>query len=339
MSPRLLVAEAAILVVAAVVIWMIVAPPFGSSPEAGADDPLASDRVGDQGGGDIPYEDDSGDDTADDGDDSGDDPGAPPGDGCAPAVSADFMRGNQLLTFYGNPDAAQLGILGELPPDELVARLKQEAATYDGLNGFRGVQPGLHLVYATAQNYEGEDGLYVRRVDRETLEEYIDLACRNQLFIFLDLQLGRADLETEIEKLRPYLQQTHVHLSLDPEFAMGPDEVPGEHLGHLDASQINRAQQMLDELIQEHNLGDKILIVHQFQDEMITNKDAIEDYTHVRLVIDMDGFGEPATKLAKFQLYAAPAEYGGIKIFYKQDHPLLSESEILKVRPDLIIYQ
>jgi hypothetical protein len=314
---------------------MIVAPPFGSSGEAGgAGDPIVADGPGD--GGDADGADGS-DDDDDDGEGDGND--GPSGDGCAPTVGADFMRGNQVLTYYGNPDSDLLGILGELEPDELVARLKQEAATYDELNGFRGIQPGLHLVYATAQAHPGEDELYIRRVDKDTLEQYIDFACENKLFIFLDLQLGRADLEEEIEKLLPYLRQTHVHLSLDPEFAMGPDEVPGEDLGHLDASQINRAQQMLDDLVQEYNLGDKILIVHQFHDEMITNKEAIEDYRRVQLVIDMDGFGEPATKLAKFQLYSASAEYGGLKLFFKQDTPLMSETEVLNVRPDVIIYQ
>ena len=337
MSSRLLLAEAAILVVAALVIWMIVAPPFGSSGEAGgAGEPIVSNNGN---GGD---DDGNGDDSVDDDDGGDDDDGSqdrPAGDGCAPTVGADFMRGNQILTYYGNPDSDQLGILGELEPDELVARLKQEATTYDDLNGFRGIQPGLHMVYATAQAHPGDDGLYTRRVDQGTLEQYIDLACENKLFIFLDLQLGRADMEEEIERLLPYLRQTHVHLSLDPEFAMGPDEVPGEDLGHLDASQINRAQQILDDLVQKHNLGDKILIVHQFHDEMITNKEAIEDYRRVRLVIDMDGFGEPATKLAKFQLYSAGAEYGGIKLFFKLDDPLMSETDVLNVRPDLIIYQ
>lgn len=323
--------EAALLIGAAVLVWMIVAPPFGGSGDSdGLDAIVAATGAADPGGNDG----DGGDDTG------GSDGDAPPaGDGCAPLVSGDFMRANQVLTYYGNPDAVSLGILGQLEPEELVSRLGEHARTYDDLNGFRGVQGGLHMVYATAQAQPGEDGLYIRRVDDETLEEYVRLACDNGVFLFLDLQLGRADLETEIERLLPYLRQTHVHLSLDPEFAMAADQVPGQEIGHLDAAQINRAQQILDDLAGEYNLGDKILVVHQFQESMITNKDDIESFRRVRLVIDMDGFGPSATKLAKFELFSAPAEYGGIKLFFQQDDPLLSEEEVLKVRPDLIIYQ
>ena len=326
MSPRTLIIEAALLIAAAALVWMLVAPLFG-----GSDDPGGADSV-DAGNGSSTGDSNGGGETG--GGDTG-----PVGDGCAPLVSGDFMRANQVLTYYGSPDAASLGILGQLEPDALMTRLTEHALTYDGLNGFRGIQAGLHFIYATAQAFEGEDGLYIRRVDNETLDEYIRLACDNGLFIFLDLQLGRADMETEIQRLLPYLRQTHVHLSLDPEFAMAADQVPGQEIGHLDAVQINRAQQILDDLIEEHNLGDKILVVHQFQESMITNVGEIENYRSVRLVIDMDGFGPGAAKLAKFDLFAAPAEYGGIKLFFQQDDPLLSEEEVLKARPDLIIYQ
>jgi hypothetical protein len=330
MSSRVLLAEVGALLAAGLVLLVIVWSPWDSSGVV--DDPPAvvagEDNIGD--------DDDGGLSTTDAPEDGGEES---QGDDCAPAASADFMRGNQILTYYGNPDAETLGILGQHEPDELLALLKTHARTYDELNGFRGVQPGLHMVYATAQAYAGEDGLYIRRVDSDTVEDYIDFACENGLFIFLDLQLGRADLETEINKLLPYLERSHVHLSLDPEFAMAQDEVPGEHIGHLNADQINRAQEILQNLLDEKGLPDKILIVHQFQDDMIRDRTAIQDYPRVRLVVDMDGFGEPAAKMAKYQTFSAIAEYGGIKLFFQQDHPLMTEDEVLDVRPDLIIYQ
>jgi hypothetical protein len=53
----------------------------------------------------------------------------------------------------------------------------------------------------------------------------------------------------------------------------------------------------------------------------------------------MDGFGDPATKAKKFKWYGEPAEYSGIKLFFQQDKPLMTEEEVVKIRPDLIIYQ
>lgn len=333
MSRQLLLAEAAILGVAALVLWMILGSPFGSSGESSSP-PLVGERTqtpsssNGNGGGE-------GDPTAT----GAPATNAPAGGECAPAVSAEFMRGNQILTYYGNPDAAVLGILGEHPPERLAELLREHAREYDAVNGLRGVQTGLHFIYSTAQFAPGEDGLYTRRTASETVEEYIRFACEEGMFIFLDLQIGQADLETEIRNLLPWLEQSHVHLSLDPEFAMEAGEIPGEVIGELTADEINMAQQILQDLTEEKGLPDKILIVHQFQESMIPNPLEIVDFPNVRLVIDMDGFGPGATKIAKYNQFSAVAEYGGIKLFFKQDDPLLTPEEIVRLRPDLIIYQ
>jgi hypothetical protein len=59
----------------------------------------------------------------------------------------------------------------------------------------------------------------------------------------------------------------------------------------------------------------------------------------VRLVIDMDGFGPAELKRVKYGWFAAEAEYTGIKLFFKQDPDLMSESDVLGLEPDVIIYQ
>ncbi|MGH2347879.1 MAG: hypothetical protein ACRDFT_00270, partial [bacterium] len=246
---------------------------------------------------------------------------------------------NQILSYYGNPYVSAMGILGELEPEELVLRLKAHAELYDGLNGPRGVQPALHLVYASAQPESGEDGLHLIFVDRRTLERYIDLACKHGLLIFLDNQIGRSDVETEVRDILLYLDQPHVHAALDPEFAMLPGDIPGDAIGTMDAAEINAAQSALQQLVEERGLPDKMLIVHQFTDGMVTNGELIQDFPRVQLVIDMDGFGPAEIKQVKFGWYAAPAEHSGIKLFFKQDTPLMSEADVLGLDPDVIIYQ
>jgi hypothetical protein len=258
---------------------------------------------------------------------------------CGPPVDGEFFIGNQVLSYYGSPHSQLLGILGELQPQELVDRLREHAALYDELNGPRGVQPAFHIVYALAQNYPGEDGLYLRHVDEQTLQTYIDVACRNKLLVFLDLQIGRSEVKTEIERVIPFLRRSHVHLALDPEFAVAAGEVPGESIGSLDAEDINLAQRLLQELVEREGLPDKVLIVHQFDDSMITDKEMIEDFPRVRFVIDMDGLGPKEVKQTKYQWYAAPAEYSGIKLFFRQDVDLMDERDVLKLRPNVIIYQ
>ena len=258
---------------------------------------------------------------------------------CGPAVDAGFLASNQILAYYGSPYVSAMGILGELEPEELVLRLKAHAARYDEFNGPRGVQPALHIVYASAQPNPGEDGLHLIFVDRRTLSKYIDVACKHNMLVFLDNQIGRSGVETEVRDILPYLEQPHVHAALDPEFAMPPGEIPGEAIGTMDAAEINAAQAVLQTLVEERGLPDKILVVHRFTDNMVTNSELIQDVSRVRLVLDMDGFGPPEIKQVKFGWYAAPAEYSGIKLFFKQDMPLMSEADVLGLDPDVIIYQ
>jgi len=259
--------------------------------------------------------------------------------GCQSTLGLDPLTETQILSYYGNPYTADMGILGELPPQTLVETLKAHAQLYDSINGPRGVQAALHLVYATAQSDPGREGLYLLYVDKETLQEYIDLACENDLLVFLDLQIGRSDVQSELTKILPYLEQPHVHAALDPEFAMPQGEVPGESIGSLDAADVNAAQAVLQDFLEDGDLPDKILVVHQFTQNMLTNPELIDDLPRVKLVIDMDGFGPSEIKRVKYGWYAAPAEYSGIKLFFRHDPDLMSEQEVLELNPDVIIYQ
>jgi hypothetical protein len=261
-----------------------------------------------------------------------------PGD-CGSPLTEDFLAANQVLSYYGNPYTADMGILGELDQEELVRDLQAHADEYDALNGEMGIRPALHIVWATAQAEEGRDGNYLLYVDERTMEEYIDLACRNGMLVFIDLQIGRSDVASEVEKALPLLEQPHVQLALDPEFAMAPGEVPGEKIGTLDAEDVNTAQQMVSELVRERGLPPKLLVVHQFLDTMITRRELLGRYPGVRLVVDMDGFGPAEIKRVKYGWYAEPADHAGIKLFFKHDPDLMTEADVLSLQPDVIIYQ
>jgi len=260
-------------------------------------------------------------------------------DTCGQPVDGDYLTANQILSYYGNPEVPAMGILGEMEPEPLAAKLSEHAAKYDGLNGWLGVRGALHFVHATAQPEPGPAGTYLQYAARSTLKRYINLTCQNGFLMFIDLQIGHSDVATEVEKVLPYLEHPHVHLALDPEFAMPPGEVPGETIGTLDAADINQAQGMVQALIEENGLTDKMIVVHRFTDEMVTRSELIEDFANVHLVIDMDGFGPAEIKRVKYGWYAAPAEYAGIKLFFRQDPDLMSEEDVLTLGPDVIIYQ
>jgi hypothetical protein len=105
-----------------------------------------------------------------------------------------LLKDNQLVVYYGNPLSPIMGILGEFDDDEeLIRRLRDQAAKYQALNPTQTVLPALELVYAVAQADAGRDGLYLYHMPDETVQHYIDLTKRHNMLFIIDLQNGRAD--------------------------------------------------------------------------------------------------------------------------------------------------
>jgi hypothetical protein len=161
--------------------------------------------------------------------------------------------------------------------------------------------------------------------------------------VVLDLQVGRGTVAAEIEKVRDLLAQPNVHLAIDPEFAVAEGQIPGEYIGSVSAESITYAQKVLAEIAAEHGIPPKLLIVHQFREDMIQGKDKLAPVSGVQLVIDADGYGNPELKTAvyNFLVRDEPVEFAGVKLFYGQDMPLMTPQEILALvpAPDVIIYQ
>lgn len=254
-----------------------------------------------------------------------------------------FLADHLVISFYGTPLAPGLGVLGEQEPAQTVARLRAQADAYAALVPERTVVPALHLIYAIAQAEPGASGLYLGSTSDAIVEQYIELARANGMLLFLDIQMGRSTIEREVSGVAGFLTHPHVHLALDPEFAWGPDVTPVEEIGYLTADQINEAQALLQGIARENALPDKILIVHQFRHGMIRGKPQIEVYDGVELVIDMDGFGPPAAKLATYDAVVTQdgVQFPGVKLFYDYDRPLMSPEDVLALepRPVVVIYQ
>ncbi len=259
------------------------------------------------------------------------------------AASQQVTSGNQIVSYYGNPFAPSMGILGSADLETVGARLELHAALYDELNGPLGVVPALHLVYAVAQYQPTSNGLYLQYVPEADVQRYISYTREHDMLLFIDLQIGRSSVAAEVEKVLPYLRYSNVHLALDPEFAVSAPEIPGADLGSLSATDIDDAQEALEQLVEAEGLPPKLLIVHQFTDSMVQSADTIEHYPNVELIFDMDGYGPAAVKRAEYQDIASRpyATRAGIKLFFDHDPDLMSEADVLQLQPTpvLIIYQ
>jgi len=247
------------------------------------------------------------------------------------------------VAYYGNPDSPLMGVLGEAAPSAIVARLREQAAAYAALDPSRSVVPALELVDGVAQDSPGDDGLYLYRMDDQTVDQYTEAAANSGTLLILDEQVGRSTPATETQRLLPRLVSPSVQLALDPEFTMGPGQVPGRDIGSMDAADINTVQQMLEDLAVSNGLASKILIVHEFQPDMITNLDQLASFPHVDLVLDADGYGVRSDKLKKYAglIAARPTGHAGVKLFYKYDAGLWTPQDVLNLDPppDVVIYQ
>jgi len=260
----------------------------------------------------------------------------------APAEGA-LLPTYRIVTFYGHPHDPGMGVVGEYEIEQLSDKLREEAANYAAADPSRPVIPALELIATVAQRVPGSDGTYILDTDTETLTAYIDFASEQGMLVVLDLQVGRGTVAAEIEKVRDLLARPNVHLAIDPEFAVAEGEIPGEYIGSVSAESIAYAQKVLAEISAEHGIPPKMLIVHQFREDMIQGKTQLAPVPGVQLVIDADGYGGPELKTAvyNFLVRDEPVEFAGVKLFYGQDVPLLTAQEILDLvpAPDVIIYQ
>jgi hypothetical protein len=258
-------------------------------------------------------------------------------------AAGSVLPGKRIISFYGHPNSDQMGILGEYSLDELLVKLREQGDAYTAADPGHPVQLAVELIASVAQGDPGDDGTYLDHTGDDIIGRYVDFADQNGLIVILDVQIGWSSLHDEVERLRPWLEHPNVHLAIDPEFSTGPDRVPGTVIGEVDGSRVQAVVQTLSDLVRDKGLPSKVLIVHQFEEDMITNKNLIAPLPGVDIVLDMDGFGGPNAKLQNYALFVQDQliEYGGIKLFYKQDDPLLTPEDIVALDPPalVVIYQ
>ncbi len=267
-------------------------------------------------------------------------PTTPSASGPAPAGGASTLpRGDRTLlpkwrvvAYYGGPNGPALGVLGSGPPDAVWPRLAKEAARWAS----RGhpVLPAYELIAVVASAGPGPDGKYRYRIDSADIQRYLDSARRHKALLVLDIQPGRADFVTEAKRLERWLVFPDVALAIDPEWRMGPHDVPGRRIGSVGAAEVNAVSGWLDGLTAKHKLPQKLLLVHQFTNGMVRGKPSVTPRKNLAMVFNMDGFGAQADKLVKYRMLAADKRFGlGFKLFYKQDIDLFTPPELLAVHP------
>lgn len=249
---------------------------------------------------------------------------------------------NRIVAFYGNFYSKGMGILGSLPINQMIPKLQAEVKLWQAADSSIPVIPALHYIAVTAQRSSGGDKKYRLRMPFNQIDKTIKLADSIKALVFIDIQPGHSTAAQEVPPYEKYLSMPQVHLGLDPEYSMKGGQVPCTVIGTMDASDINFASEFLAKLVKKHQLPPKILVVHRFTQNMITNYKQIILRPEVQIVIDMDGFGSAPKKIDSYKGWVVnePIQFTGFKLFYKQDKPkMMTPKEVLALTPQPMYIQ
>jgi hypothetical protein len=255
-----------------------------------------------------------------------------------PGAILPFKR---IVAFYGNLYSKKMGILGKLPPKELLAKLDTEVRKWEKVDPKTPVQPALHYIAVVASGNKGKDGKFRTRMPDKQIDSVLTIArMRKNMIVILDIQVGLSRIEDELPRLEKYLKLPYVHLGIDAEFSMKNGKKPSTSIGTFDASDVNYCSNYLVKLVKDNHLPTKVFVVHRFTQRMITNYRNIKLHPEVQIVMNMDGWGEPSLKKGTyyFFIYKEPVQFTGFKLFYINDikkapNHMMTPEEIMKLKP------
>ena len=252
----------------------------------------------------------------------------------------------RIVAYYGNFYSKGMGVLGEYPTDQMLTMLASTTDMWTTADPNTPAVSAIHYIAVVAQASAGKEGKYILRMPDDQIDHALELARRINGIVFLDVQVALSTLQHELPQLEKYLKMPQVHLGIDPEFSMKYGDRPGTVIGTFDANDINYAVEYLARLVRDNHLPPKILVIHRFTYDMVTNYKNIRPLPEVQIVIDMDGFGSKEKKYGTYNRVVAPepVQFTGIKLFYKNDvrppaNGLLSPEEVLKLTPAPIYIQ
>ncbi|MDY0394812.1 hypothetical protein ACFSMW_06495 [Virgibacillus halophilus] len=249
------------------------------------------------------------------------------------------LKKNRLVAYYGTPLSENMGILGTMSPEKMMQKLKQQTQEWSDIDPERPSIPTIELIATVAQRSPGPEGLYITPPNDKVIKEYVELAKKHHALLLLDVQLGRADVMEAVKEVEQYLKLPFVHLAIDTEYSVGEGQVPGEDLGHVEGADIQEAVEYVDDMVKKYHLPDKMVLVHQFGNGIVRNKEAIHPTEHVEVPLNYDGFGDAAIKMSAYGklVRQQPIQYGGFKLFTKNDKPMMTPKQVLQLDPAPVI--
>ncbi|HTZ92402.1 MAG TPA: hypothetical protein VMB74_08410 [Streptosporangiaceae bacterium] len=250
----------------------------------------------------------------------------------------------RIVALYGNPGTPALGALGEQDLAASISRARSVAAQYSALSKVP-VIPAFEIIATVAERSPGPSGTYSDEMSVAALRPWVRAATKAGMYVTLDLQPGRANFLAQARHYQSLLRLPDVGLALDPEWKLGPHQLPLHQIGSVGIAEVNSVVTWLARLTAQYRLPQKLLELHEFRLTMIGDIRQLDTrHQDLAVVINMDGQGAPSTKQQTWAAVVAGAPSGvffGWKDFYVKDTPMLGPRATLlhEPQPMLISYQ
>ncbi|MBO0703389.1 MAG: hypothetical protein J2P38_10685 [Candidatus Dormibacteraeota bacterium] len=257
-----------------------------------------------------------------------------------PRGGTEIFPAHRVVAFYGASGQPGLGVLGATDPNTAADQLERQAAAYAPYG--RPVLPALDLITSLATDFPGHSNDYSEADDPSVVMQYLNVARAHRMLLLLDFQPGTSDFLSQIEQYRQFLELPDVGVALDPEWRMAPGQVPGQETGQVSAAEINQVAEYLANIVDKFSLPQKLLVVHQFNADMVTDRGAVGTWPELAVTFDVEPWGSPHDKEQAYQQLAPVGSwYAGFKLFDQLDSPLLTPAQVmaLKPQPDMITYE
>jgi hypothetical protein len=247
-------------------------------------------------------------------------------------VFGDHGHPRFLVAYYGTAQTGSMGVLGATDPETMHRRLMRAARPFREA-GER-IQPVYELIVTVADRSPGTDHDYSHDIPRDLVARYVRAAHANGALLLLDLQTGRSPFPVVAQRWAWALRKPWVGLALDPEWRMGPHEVPASVVGSVRAAEVNRTSQWLSRLVRRAGLPEKLFVLHQFRLTMLPDIDRIVQRAGLAMVQHTDGFGTPGQKLATYHAITRPQQFRqGFKLFYDGDVHRFTPQQVRRIHP------
>ncbi len=237
-----------------------------------------------------------------------------------------------LVAYYGTAQTGAMGVLGATDPDTMQRRLMRAARPFREPGEH--IQPVYELIVTVADRSPGPEHDFSHDIPRDLVRQYVRAAHRNGALLLLDIQTGRASFPVVAKRWTWALRKPWVGLALDPEWRMGPHQVPATVIGHVRAAEVNRTSLWLSRLVRRDGLPEKLFVLHQFRLSMLPDIGKIVDRPGLAMVQHADGFGTKGQKLATYHAITRPHQFRqGFKLFYHWDVHRFTPRQVRRIQP------